>query len=175
MANDSTTTLSRVSEAPPGDTPSLISTLFVRLNGALAVAIEAERDITDIDVWDPAVNCWLREAERSWDVVFALRRALREAAMTQAGDATLLAMARITDTVMDAETIIDFDSGYNRLRAATFFRQRLGRGYTPHHVSRMLDQCHAHLSAVIRMDLYQPVCNPDDLPDGLQHAWPEAC
>ncbi|PVA08468.1 hypothetical protein DC366_19085 [Pelagivirga sediminicola] len=149
--------------------------MFSRFNGALAVAIEAERDITDIDVWDPAVNSWLREAERNWDVVFDLRRALREAAVTQAGDAALLAMVRIADAVMGSENVIDFGTADNRLRAATFFRQRLGRGCVPHHVSHMLDQCHARLSTVIRMELYQPVCDLDDLHDGLQYAWPEAC
>ena len=169
------TTPCQASETPHGDTPSVISTLFSRLNGALAIAIEAERYIADIDVWDPAVNSWLRETERCWDVVFDLRRALREAAVTQPGDAALLAMVRIADAVMASENVVDFGAADNRLRAATFFRQRLGRGCVPHHVSRMLDQCHAHLSTVIQMDLYQPVCDPDDLPDSLLFAWPEAC
>ena len=49
--------------------PTILSSLFSKLNGALAVAIEAERDIADISVWDPAVDAWLSEAERAWDAV----------------------------------------------------------------------------------------------------------
>lgn len=175
MTYPATTTLNRATEAPRGDTPSVLSILFARLNDALAVAIEAERELDHGNGRDPAIDHWLREAERAWDVVFDIRRALHAAPVTQAGHRSLLTMVRIADAVMGSDNMSDFGAADNRLRAATFFRQRLGCGRMPDHVSRMLDQCHAHLSAVVQLDLHRPVCDPDDLPDGLQHAWPDAC
>ncbi|WP_138933227.1 hypothetical protein [Roseovarius arcticus] len=155
--------------------PTILSVLFSKLNGALAVAIEAERDIVDISVWDPAVDAWLREAERAWDAVLDMRHALLAAPLTHAEEKALLSMVGIADAVMSAETISAFGAAHDRLRAATFFRQRLGRGHLPHRISALLDQCHAHLSAVAQLDLYQPVCDPEDLPYGLTEAWAEAC
>ena len=155
--------------------PTIISSLFAKFNGALAVAIEAERDIADISVWDPAVDAWLREAERAWDAVLDMRHALLAAPLTHPEDKSLLSMVGIADAVMSAETISAFGAAHDSLRAATFFRQRLGRGHLPHPISALLDQCHAHLSAVAQLDLYQPVCDPEDLPYGLTEAWPEAC
>ncbi len=173
-----TTTPIASTEDLPSDTPAsptILSSLFSKLNVALTVAIEAEHDISDISVWDPAVDAWLREAERAWAAVTAIRQALRAAPVTRADDKALLSMVGIADAVMSAETISAFGAAHDRLHAATFFRQRLGRGHLPHRISALLDQCHAHLSAVAQLDLYQPVCDPEDLPYGLTEAWPEAC
>ena len=175
MTYHSTTTPIAATEDPVAASPTILSSLFSRFNGALAVAIEAERDISDISVWDPAVDAWLREAERAWDAVLDMRHALLAAPLTHPEDKALLSMVGIADAVMSAETISAFGAAHDRLRAATFFRQRLGRGHLPHPISALLDQCHAHLSAVAQLDLYQPVCDPEDLSYGLTEAWPEAC
>lgn len=175
MANVVTTTPNAATEDLRVFPPTIISSLFSKLNGALAVAIEAERDIAHIDVWDPAINAWLREAERAWGAVIEIGQAVRAAPVTCGDDKPLLTMVGIADAAMSAETLSELSSAHDRLRAATFFRQRLGRGHLPHRIGAMLDQCHAHLSAVARLDLYHPVCDPDDLPYGLSEAWPEAC
>ncbi len=175
MTYNLTTTPIRATEDPRFFTPSIIANLFSKLNGALAVAIEAERDITHIDVWDPAINAWLREAERAWGVVIEIGQALRDAPVTRAADKPLVLLAGIASAIMSSETLSELGSAHERLRAASFFRQRLGRGHLPHRIGAMLDQCHAHLSAVVQLDLYQPVCDPEDLPYGLSEAWPEAC
>lgn len=174
MATHMTTILPRATEAPRGDTSSLIATLFSQLNGALPVAINAERDLGHCNGRDPAIDPWLRKAEHAWGVVSDLRQALHDAPVTCASDRALLSMARIADAVMDSDNVLDFGAADNRLRAATFFRRTLGRGHVPDHIGEMLDACHAHLRAVTHLDLYQPVCDPGDLPDGLLD-WPEAC
>lgn len=155
-------------------TPSITSSLFLKLNGALAVAIEAEHDIEHINVWNPAIDHWLREAERAWGAVNDVGKALRAAAVTRAEDRPLVTMAGIADAIMNSATMSELGAAHNRLRAATFFRQHLRRD-VPNRISKMLDQCHAHLLEVAELDLYQPVCDSEDLPHGLSDAWLEAC
>ncbi len=147
----------------------------MKLNGALAVAIKAERDITHIDVWDPAINAWLREAERAWRTVIDIQTALRDAPVLHASDAPLLAMLDRAVALMTSDTTHDFLVAHDRLRLVAFFRRSAAPGRMPNHVSAMLDQCHVHLSAVAQLDLYQPVCDLDDLSFELSEAWPEAC
>lgn len=164
----------RSTEALSVYSPSIIPILFSRLNGALAVAIAAERDLDHGNGRDPAIDHWLREAERAWSGVNEIVKALHEAPLTRAEDRPLVTMAGIADAIMNSAAMSELGSAHNRLRATTFFRRHLRRD-VPNRISKMLDQCHAHLLEVAELDLYQPVCDPEHLPYGFSDAWPEAC
>src|SRR5690606_33900549 len=73
MATEATITPARANEDVSVYIPTLISKLFSTLLGTLAVAIEADRDIEHVDVFDPAFDGWLKDAERAWDKVIDLR------------------------------------------------------------------------------------------------------
>ena len=169
-----TSTPCRATEGLGVYTVSIISSLFLKLNGALAVAIAAERDLDHGNGRDPAIDHWLREAERAWSAVNEIGKALHEAPLTRAEDRPLVTMAGIADAIMNSATMSELGSAHNRLRATTFFRRHLRRD-VPNRISKMLDQCHAHLLEVAELDLYQPVCDPEHLPYGFSDAWPEAC
>ncbi len=76
---------------------------------------------------------------------------------------------------MSADKAHDFITAYDGLRLTAFFRRSGPVGKLPTHISHMLDECHMHLAAIASFDLYQPVCDPDDLPYALSEAWPDAC
>lgn len=154
--------------------PTTISTLFSRLIGAVAVSIEAERDIEHVNVFDLAIDHWLRDAELARDAVTDVLIELKTARVARAEDEPLMVMASIVDALMQSETVGDFLDAKKRVREARFSLRCHGIGATSRRITQMLEQCHAHLTAMAEMDTYQLDYNPDDLLDGLQHAWPEA-
>ena len=155
-------------------TPTPISSLFSRLIGAVAVSIEAERDIENIDVFDLAIDHWVRDAEMARDVVMDILTALKTAIVARAEDEALVAMADIVDAVMGSEDIADYVHAKERMHEARFSLRCNRIGATARRVTQMLEQCHAQLMVMVQMDTYQPDYDPDDLLDGMQHAWPDA-
>jgi hypothetical protein len=144
------------------------------LIGAVAVSIEAERDIENVDVFDLAINHWVRDAEMARDAVTDILTALKTATVARAEDEPLVAMANIVDTVMGSEDIGDYVHAKKRAHEARFFLRCNRIGATARRVTQMLEQCHAQLMIMATMDTYQPDYDPDDLLDGMQHAWPGA-
>ena len=159
----------------PDYTPSDISSLFSQLNGALAVSIEAEHDLDHGNGSDPAIDHWIAEAEAAWMRVRDIQCALAAAPIRHASDRALSAMSDRARVLMSRENTLDFVTAYDGLRLTAFLRRRSPAGNLPTHVSHMLDECQMHLAAIASFDLYQPVCDPDDLPYELTAAWPEAC
>lgn len=87
----------------PAFTHTPISALFSRLLGAMAVHIEAERDIQHVDVWDPAFRDWLTEAEEALTAVTTLLREIRDHQTARQADVPLMRMAIIIDAMLGAE------------------------------------------------------------------------
>lgn len=156
-------------------TPSAISSLFSKLIGTIAVSIEEERNIAHVNVFDMAIDHWLRDAEVARDAVTDVLTKLKTAAATRAEDEPLVAIAGIVDDLMGSESLVDYLDAKERVREARFFLRCHGNGGTSRRITQMLQQCHVHLSMMTEMDVYQPDVDPDDLLDGLHHAWPEAC
>lgn len=152
-----------------------IAVLFIQLNDALAAAIDAERDLDHLNGSDPSVDPWLREAEAAWRNVDAILVALSAAPIRHASDQALLAVSTRVAALMDTHTIADFCRVFDGLRLAAFARRISGLNRTSASVRNLLDQCHRHLSDIAQLDLYQPVCDADDLPHSLYEPWPEAC
>ena len=156
-------------------TPSIISSLFSKLIGAIAVSIEAERDIEHVNVFDMAINHWLRDAEVARDAVTDVLTAIRSAAVTRGEDKPLVQMAGIVDDLMGSETLGDYLDAQKQVRETALFLRCNGFGKTPSRITQMLRQCHVHLTVMSMMDVYQPDYDPEDLSSGLSEAWPEAC
>lgn len=88
----------------PVFTPTTITTAFSRLLGALAVLIEAERDIEEVDVWDIAFRAWMTDAERAHETVTDLLRTIRDATPMRATDLPLMRMSAAIEMLMGAES-----------------------------------------------------------------------
>ncbi|WP_281968922.1 hypothetical protein [Roseovarius nanhaiticus] len=161
-------------ESPSAGAPATIPMLFAPLNIALATAIAAERDLGHANVFDISIDHWLREAEMSWDAVTDCLRDLRGADAGRLEDAQLMAMADLVSDVMGCEEIGAFVDAQRAVRAARYRLRCPGLGPGALQATQLLRQCHAHLSAMIRMDVFTPAFDPDALPDGTQ-VWPEAC
>ncbi len=141
-----------------------IPELFALYNIALAEAIEAERDLAHFSGADPAVDHWLTEAEAAWSAAEAIQRALAEAPLCQASDKSLIAMAVRAVVLMETDTLQDFCTVFDGVRLAGFIRGTGASGSLPGDVVRMLGDCQKNLSAIAALELYQPVCDPDDFP-----------
>lgn len=101
---------------------SPIASLFSRLLGALALHIEAERDIQDVDIWDTAFTGWLREAEESLTVVTTLLYAIRNGVVMRATDVPLMRLAILADALIGSEDPHDFQRARGLLAHPTLFR-----------------------------------------------------
>ncbi len=174
MTNENTTTPVWATEDLRVYPPSNISSFFSKLNGALAVSIEAERDLDHCNGSDPAIDHWIAEAEAAWMRVRDIQGALAAAPLRHASDRALSAMSERARVLMSTDNACDFTTAYDCLRLTAFLRRSSPAGNLPTNVSHMLDECQMHLAAIASFDLYQPVCDPDDLPYELTAAWPEA-
>lgn len=90
-------------EAADVFTPTPASASFSALLVALSALIEAERDIEDVDIWDPAFSRWLRDAELAQERVVAGLRQVREAELQRAEDRPLQRLAMLIDAMMGCE------------------------------------------------------------------------
>lgn len=101
MADDSFITSFRTHEAAFHPTP--ISTAFSDLLVALAKHAEAERDIEDVDIWDPAFRNWLTDAENCHTAVTTLISSIHDQEPARAEDVALQRMTRFIDTMIGSE------------------------------------------------------------------------
>ena len=170
MANSTLTTPGAANEDPRKGTytPTLIASLFARFLGALAVHIEAERDIQDVDVWDAALSGWLREAEKSLTVVTTFLRHVRDAKVEQASDVPLLRLAILADALLGSEDPDDFQRAHGLLAHPTLFRC-VDPGPVGRRVRALVDTAVLRLDELADLDTYAPdsfAHTPDGTPPG---------
>ncbi|MEX1663632.1 hypothetical protein AB4874_18765 [Thioclava sp. 15-R06ZXC-3] len=103
MANDTTITRFDANEDTSRYTPSPISTQFSKFLGQFADWIEKERDIADVNVWDPAFSGWLRDAELAQERVTGALSALIKEAPTRPSDKPLKLAAYLVHLTMCSE------------------------------------------------------------------------
>lgn len=155
-------------------TPTPISLLFSKLLGALAVSIEAERDIEDVDACDPSIDHWLRDAERAWATVSEIGATLCAAQLRRETDRPLVAMVQIMNALMEAQSQGEFDAAQKRLSLMSCHPTISGHGATERRITQMLRQCHVHLNTMIGMESYQPAVDPCLQSDDLPKVWRDA-
>lgn len=103
MADTTFTTTSIQHEASDGYCPTPISTAFSCLLVALARHAEAERDIEDVDIWDPAFRNWLTDAEEAFTLVTTLITQIGNAEPARPHDVPLHRMAMFIDLMVGSE------------------------------------------------------------------------
>lgn len=135
--------------------PTQISVLFSRSLGALALHIEAERDIADVDIWDAAFSGWLREAEESLTVVTGFLRQIREAKVMRASDVPLLRLSVLADTLLGSEDPHDFMRARSLLAHPTLFRC-VEVGPVGRRFHAMIDTGLMRLDELADLDAYAP-------------------
>lgn len=174
MATALNTTPARATEDVNVYTPTQISKLFSTLLGTLAVAIEADRDIEDVDVSDPAFDGWLEDAERAWDEVIDLRRALLAAPVTRGEDKPLKMMSFLVHIAMGSEHPEELHAVQRFAESKPRWLRCDSTSATAQRVNAMLRQGRVLLRAIGGLEQFQPVLDLDDLPDGMSEAWPDA-
>jgi hypothetical protein len=112
--------------------------------------IRSERDLYGFcgQAWDPAVDVWIRDAERAHDDTLTALRAVFSHAATQDGDQLLRIVARLWDRTMrstDASEVADLR--HFAQQKGNIFRIE-GRNATSRAVNSMLE------NALIRLHIY---------------------
>lgn len=148
---------------------------FAYLNDTLDYAINAEQALDHRNGSDPSVDDWLREAEAAWMAVERVLAALTDKPAHDASHRALVNMAKRTTKLMRTQSILDFHTVYDGLRLSAFGRRISASGRLPNRINQMLNECQKHLAAIATLDLYQPVCDSDDLPYALSEMCAEAC
>ena len=141
-------------------THSRISSHFSRLIIALTTLIEAERDIEDVDVWDPAFDGWLSAAEAARTRVTTLITEIRSTAPARAADRPLARMTLCLDGMLGAETRHDYLHFRKLLdKYAPLFRAR-GSDVVAYRVNTLLQSARQRVEELATLD-----CVADDVPN----------
>ena len=112
MATLTVTTPRAATEASCFDHPTPISALFARLLFSFAEMMARERDLEEIDSFDPAFGAWLTAAERARDSVIDLKRALFGAPIARPEDKPL----KLAGFLLHAAMLADGEAEIARLR-----------------------------------------------------------
>jgi len=146
-------------------TPTPISKLFSTLLGALAVAIEAERDIEHVDVFDMAFSDWLKEAEAAWDQVTNIQYMLNKAPVSRTEDVPLKLLALLINMTMAAETPAELRVAQSLLQRNEPWLQCMDNTATAFRASSMLRQGRLLLSQIASLEQFQPLESDGEFPN----------
>lgn len=162
-----TPTMHRTAAEDPGTyTPTPVSAGFSALLVALSAMIEAERDIEDVDVFDPAFANWLRDAERAQDRVVDCLRMVREAELQRAEDRPLQRLAMLIDAVISSEEPGEFTRLHRLVPSHAALFRCAGNSAVARRVDHMLLAGLARIDDLAMLDTYAN-CPPHEDPDIL--------
>lgn len=139
-----------------GYKPSAISTTFSALLGALARHVEAERDIKDVDIWDPAFRNWLTDAEEAHATVARTLSDIRATEIARAEDKPLMRMAMLLDHMTCSEEPGAFWTFRPLLMRFDSLFRCPGEDPVAVRVNRMLISARARIDEMAALDLYAP-------------------
>lgn len=139
-----------------GYTPSTISTAFSALLGALAQHVEAERDIEDVDIWNPAFRNWLTDAEEAHAKVARLLSDIRKMEILRAEDKPLMRMAMLLDHMACSEEPDAFWTFRPLLMQFDELFRCAGENPVAARVNRMLISARNRIDEMATLDLYAP-------------------
>jgi len=143
-----------------------ISTLFSRLLGAMAHHIECERDIEHVDVFDPAFNGWLKDAEEAATVVTTLISKIRQCRIQRRADVPLMRLKFIADTMLGANAPDVFLEAHGLLSHPHLFALR-ENGAVAYRVTAMIKTAKTCLNLLAELETDEPVGDVDALSDDL--------
>ena len=157
MANDILSTSFNSYEVADGYCPTPISAAFSGLLTALARHAEAERDIEDVDVFDPAFRDWLTDAENTFTSVTTLISSIGRAEPARSEDLPLQRMTMLVDAMIGSEEPGTFARLHRLMpQFEAAFRSKQNNG-----VARRVN--HMLLTACARMDELASLLSYEDL------------
>ena len=160
---DMTPIMARRADKPaPHFTHTPVSRAFAQLLGTMAVFIEAERDIEDVDVWDPAFRGWLTSAEDALASVTTLLHQIGDAQSQRASDRPLQHMACLYLDLMGSESGEEFCAIRATLPGRAPLLRCCGVDPVARRVRAMLRAAHARLDELATLSAYTDQGLDDD-------------
>ncbi|SFA62665.1 hypothetical protein SAMN04487972_1555 [Paracoccus halophilus] len=140
---------------------SPVLALFEQLNDALAHYVAAERDLREVDCWDPAFRPWLTDSEEAHADLMQVLAELRDADAYHPDDALLLQMGEAAWAVPSAETGAECRRGVLQLQHGLRLCGLTRHGFGSR-IPGLIGQADRHLHALILLDLqgWDAACEP---------------
>ncbi|WP_423211915.1 hypothetical protein [Paracoccus yeei] len=101
----------------PGFTPTPMVQRFAFMQAALALYLDAERDLAHSGAWDPACDHWLRDAEAARTELAAALDAVCATEPARAQDRPLRQLARIARVMLLATDEAEFAQAHGLIAA----------------------------------------------------------
>ena len=137
-------------------TPTPMVQRFAFMQAALALYLDAERDLAHSGAWDPACDHWLRDAEAARTALAAALDAVCATEPVRAQDRPLRQLARIARVMLLATDEAEFAQAHGLIAAFGAVLRCPGSGAVDRHVDRMLAETRAQLAAVAALPDYAP-------------------
>lgn len=125
-------------------------------------------------MFDIAFDTWLKDAERAWDDVSDVQRALRDTVVSRPEDRPLKMMAVLIGASMAAETPEELLTVQAFVRRERNLLRCPGSGVTTRRIDAMLARGRGLLDEIGGLDVFQPVEHVVDLPDTVANCELEA-
>ncbi|SEO37730.1 hypothetical protein SAMN04489859_10834 [Paracoccus alcaliphilus] len=171
MANAAHTTPIEATEGlphPGSFTDTVITNSFSRLLDALASLIGAERDIADVDVWDPAYRPWLTDAEHAHQLVTDLLRVISDTHPQHAVDLPLIRMSSAIHMLLGSEAPHELHHALRLIQDPQFDADP-DHGETDWHIQELILIAQDRAMELASLDPYQSHDDPDPELD----IWPD--
>ena len=138
----------------PGFTPTPMAQRFALMQTALALYLDAERDLAHSGAWDPACDHWLRDAEAARTALAAALDAVCATGPARAQDRPLRQLARIARVMLLATDEAEFAQAHGLICEFGAVLRCPGSGAIDRHVDRMLAEAQRQLAAVAALPDY---------------------
>ncbi|WP_423205802.1 hypothetical protein E2974_15755 [Paracoccus yeei] len=137
-------------------TPTPMVQRFAFMQAALALYLDAERDLAHSGAWDPACDHWLRDAEAARTALAAALDAVCATGPARAQDRPLRQLARIARVMLLATDEAEFAQAHGLISEFGAVLRCPGSGAIDRHVDEMLAEARAQLAAVAALPDYAP-------------------
>ncbi|WPZ29177.1 hypothetical protein T8A63_16350 [Sulfitobacter sp. OXR-159] len=134
--------------------PTPLATEFAALLPALARHIEAEREIEDVDIWDPAFRSWLTDAEHAFTDVTTHLSTIASIDLTCSDDKPLKRMSMLIDAMIGSEEPQTFMQFYRLLPRFEHLFYCDGTSLAIRHRNVMLRTARAHIDTMANLLTY---------------------
>ncbi|WP_102227115.1 hypothetical protein [Acidimangrovimonas sediminis] len=159
-------------KAPTKFTHTPISSLFSKLVVALTGFIEAERDIEDVDIWEPAFAIWLSTAEQAQTRVTTLISAIRATAPARLADRPLQRMTLLIDGILQAESQHGLRQHYQLLERFGPLFQVEGNDVVAYRANQLLQAARQRVDDMVDLECLSDM---EDCPAYGAPVGPEIC
>ncbi len=134
--------------------PTAIAIEFAALLPALARHIEAEREIENVDIWDPAFRSWLTDAEHALKDVTTHLSTIASTDLTCVDDRPLKRMSMLIDAMIRSEEPHTFMHLYGLLPRFEHLFYCDGTSSAIRHCNAMIGQARAHIDTMANLLTY---------------------